>query len=74
MLKVTSSNVTESSTCTKSTSDPNRIVHGARHLHRFEILGALVWRFLMLECAKEKSRHWEAEALENKGGTPFHSG
>jgi hypothetical protein len=39
-----------------------------------EILGALVWRFLMIECGKEKSRPWEAEALENEGGTPFHSG
>jgi hypothetical protein len=39
-----------------------------------EILGALVWRFLMIECGKEKSRRWEAEALENEGGTPFHSG
>jgi hypothetical protein len=28
----------------------------------------------MIECGKEKSRRWEAEALENEGGTPFHSG
>jgi hypothetical protein len=39
-----------------------------------EILGALVWRFFMVECGKEKSRRWEVEALENEGGTPFHSG